>query len=160
MKGLTLTTKEQTRLHILNSVLEKRYTPAEAAQLIGASERHIWRLLAAYREKGAAAIAHGNRHRSPPNVTSPEIQEKILNLVREHYQGFNHTHLAKILAEREGIKVSRSTVRRLLTRAGFPSPRHRQSPRHRYRRERMPQEGMLVQIDGSHHDWLEDRGPR
>jgi len=159
MEGLTLTTKEQTRLRILNSVLEKQYTATEAAQLIGASGRHIWRLLSAYREKGAAAIAHGNRHRSPPNVTPPEIQEQIVDLVRERYQGFNHTHLTELLAEREGIKVSRSTVRRLLTRAGLPSPRHRRSPRHRYRRERMPQEGMLVQIDGSPHHWLENRGP-
>ena len=159
MKGLTLTTKEQTRLHILNSVLLKQYTVAEAAQLIGASERHIWRLLSTYREKGAAAVAHGNRHRSPPNATPPEIQEKIVSLVKERYHGFNHTHLTELLAEREGIKVSRSTVRRLLTCAGFPSPRHRRSPRHRYRRERMPQEGMLVQIDGSPHHWLENRGP-
>jgi hypothetical protein len=55
--------------------------------------------------------------------------------------------------------LSRSTLRRLLTRAGMPSPRRGRSPRHRYRRQRMPQEGMLLQIDGSHHRWLEDRGP-
>ncbi len=159
MKGLTLTTKAQTRLCILNTVIGKRCSVPEAAQLVGVSERHLWRLLSAYRDKGAIAIAHGNRHRAPANVTSLEIQEKIVNVVRERYQGFNHTHLTELLAEREGIKVSRSTVRRLLMHAGFPSPRHRRSPRHRYRRERMPQEGMLVQIDGSPHDWLEDRGP-
>ena len=50
-------------------------------------------------------------------------------------------------------------VRRLLLDAGIPSPRHRRPPRHRCRRERMPQEGMLIQIDGSHHSWLEKRGP-
>ena len=55
--------------------------------------------------------------------------------------------------------LSRSTVRRLLVAAGLPSTRQRQMPCHRYRRARMPQEGMLVQIDGSHHRWLEERGP-
>ena len=56
--------------------------------------------------------------------------------------------------------LSRSTVRRLLVGAGLPSSRHRHLPRHRSRRQRMPQEGMLLQMDGSHHAWLEERGPR
>jgi len=159
MKGLTLTTKEQTRLYIINMVLERRTSVVEAAQLLGVSKRHAWRLLAAYRKEGAAALAHGNRERLPPNTTSPALQARVITLARERYPGINHTHLTELLAEREGIMVSRSTVRRLLVRAGLPSARHRQPPCHRYRRVRMPQEGMLVQIDGSHHRWLEDRGP-
>ena len=55
--------------------------------------------------------------------------------------------------------LSRPTVRRLLIRAGLSSPRQRRPPRHRCRRQRMPQDGMLLQLDGSHHLWLEDRGP-
>jgi transposase len=158
MKGLTLTTKEQTRLYIINTVLERRISVAEAAQLLGVSERHTWRLLAAYREEGAAALAHGNRDRLPSNTTSPTVQARVVALAREGYLGVNHTHLTELLAEREGITLSRSTVRRLLVRAGLPSARHRRPPCHRYRRARMPQEGMLVQIDGSHHRWLEERG--
>lgn len=87
------------------------------------------------------------------------MQAKIIVLARECYQGVNHTHLTELLAEREGMVLSRSTVRRLLVEAGLPSPRHRRSPRHRCRRVRMPQEGMLLQVDGSYHRWLEDRGP-
>ena len=51
-------------------------------------------------------------------------------------------------------------MRRILTKAGIGSPRSRRSPQHRFRRQRMPQAGMLVQLDGSHHAWLEDRGPK
>ena len=51
-------------------------------------------------------------------------------------------------------------MRRILTKAGIGSPRSRRSQQHRFRRRRMPQEGMLVQIDGSNHPWLEDRGPK
>jgi len=87
------------------------------------------------------------------------VQEKVVDLARERYTGVNHTHLTELLAEREGVVLSRSTVRRLLVEAGLPSPRHRRSPRHRCRRVRMPQEGMLLQVDGSHHRWLEERGP-
>jgi transposase len=159
MKGLTLTMKEQTRLCILNAVLGKQCNVIEAAQLTGVSERHLWRLLAAYRKEGAAALAHGNRNRLPANATSSTIKAQVIALASERYQGVNHTHFTELLSEREGIALSRSTVRRLLTSAGISSSKHRQFPRHRYRRERMPQEGMLVQIDGSHHRWLEERGP-
>ena len=56
--------------------------------------------------------------------------------------------------------MSSWTVRRILARAGIASPRRRRPPEHRVRRERMPREGMLLQVDGSHHAWLEERGPR
>jgi transposase len=159
MKGLTLTTKEQTRLSIMNGVLQRQWTVAEAAQLLGVSERHTWRLLSAYRMEGAAALAHGNRGRLPLNTTPEKVKTQVIALARERYRGINYTQLAELLAEREGILLSRSTVRRLLVGAGLASPRHRKQPCHRYRRARMPQEGMLVQIDGSHHRWLEERGP-
>lgn len=151
--------KEQTRLCILNAVLGKQCSVTEAAQLMGVSERHLWRILAAYRKEGAAALAHGNRNRLPPNATSSSLQAQVVDLARNRYLGINHTHFTELLAERESIILSRSTVRRFLVNAGLSSPRQRQSPRHRYRRERMPQEGMLIQIDGSHHKWLEERGP-
>jgi transposase len=158
MEGLTLSTKEQNRLHTLNGVLERQWTVAEAAQLLGVTERHTWRVLSAYREEGAAALAHGNRGRPPPNVTASEIRAKVIALARDRYLGVNHTHFTELLAEREGIKLSRSTVRRLLTGAGLSSKRRRRQPYHRYRRQRMPQEGMLLQIDGSRHRWLGDDG--
>ncbi len=159
MKGLTLTAKEQTRLQILNGVLEGRWFVREATEVLGVSERHAWRLLAAYRKEGAAALAHGNRGRVPSNATPTATGQQVVAMAQERYGGINHTHLAELLAEREGVVLSRSTVRRLLVGAGLPSPRYRRPPRHRYRRQRMPQEGMLLQLDGSHHAWLEDRGP-
>jgi transposase len=159
MRGLTLTNKEQARLFIMNGVLERQWTIAEAAQLLGVSERHIWRILAAYRKEGAAAIAHGNRGRLPMNATLTAVQTQVIALARERYQGVNHTHFTELLAEREGVHLSRSTVRRLLVKVGIPSTRQRRPPSHRYRRVRMPQEGMLIQVDGSRHRWLGDHGP-
>ena len=159
MKGLTLTQQEQGRLQTLNLVLEGKMGVEEAAYVLGLSERHTWRILSEYRKDGAAAFVHGNRDRLPPNATSPLVKAQVIALACERYQGVNHTHLTELLAERELISLSRSTVRRFLVGAGISSPRHRQPPRHRCRRERMPQEGMLIQIDGSHHRWLEERGP-
>ena len=117
-------------------------------------------MLAAYRENSAAALAHGNRGRRPHNTTSPREAAAVVRLAMERYEGANHTHLTELLSEREGIDLSRPTVRRILTKAGIGSPRSRRSPQHRFRRQRMPQAGMLVQLDGSHHAWMEDRGPK
>ena len=77
MKGLTLTTREQARIQVLNGVIERKVLMAEAAELMRVSERHAWRLLAAYRKEGAAGVAHGNRGRRPSTATSPETQEQV-----------------------------------------------------------------------------------
>lgn len=159
MGGLTLTQEEQGRLRVLNLVLEGHIGVGEAVQVLGVSERHTWRILAAYRKEGAAALAHGNRGRRPANITPEEIRDQVITLASTRYAGFNHTHLTELLAEREGVTLARSTVRQILVGAGIASPRHRRPPRHRCRRERMSQEGMLLQMDGSYHDWLEGRGP-
>ena len=127
---------------------------------MGVSERHTKRLLAAYRRDGAAALAHGNRGRKPHNAVPETAAAAVVRLASNGYAGANHSHFTELLREREGIDLSRPTVRRILVKAGIGSPRSRRSQQHRYRRRRMPQEGMLVQIDGSQHPWLEDRGPK
>ena len=126
---------------------------------MGVSERHGWRLLAAYRKDGPAAVAHGNRGRKPATTTCPRTQQKVMELAEGPYAGLNHTHLTEMLAEREDVHLSRSTVRRVLLAGGLRSPRRRRASRRYSRRERYPQEGMLLLIDGSRHDWLQGRGP-
>jgi hypothetical protein len=81
-------------------------------------------------------------------------------LARTTYARFNHQHLTEKLAEDHSIVLSRPTVHRILLAAGIPSPQPRRRRRFRRRRERMPLPGLLLQWDGSHHDWLEGRGPR
>ena len=159
MEDVTLTQKEQARLQVLNSLLVEHMTLEQAATLMGVSTRHTRRILAAYREEGAAALAHGHRGRRAPNATAEPLRSEVLRLARSRYSEANHTHLSELLREREGIEIGRTTLRRILTSAGLKSPRHRRPPRHRVRRQRMPREGMLVQVDGSHHRWLGDHGP-
>ncbi len=159
MEGMvTLNKKEQKRLMVLNYVEKGGIRGKEAAVVLGISLRHTRRLLAAYRKEGVAALAHGNRGRKPPNATEEEVRQKVLKLASTKYSGFNHQHFTELLAEREGIFLSRSSVRNILFEFGIRSPKKRRPPKHRSRRERYPQEGMLLQIDGSPHDWLEGRG--
>ena len=160
MEGLvTLNKREQKRLMVLNSVTEGRMRGKEAAEVLALSLRHTRRVLAAYRKEGAAALAHGNRGRKPSNALDIEIVKRVIELARSTYAGCNTQHYTELLLEREGINLSRSTVRRMLIEGGVSRPRTRRAPRHRSRRERYAQKGMLIQVDGSRHDWLEGRGP-
>ena len=95
---------------------------AKASGLMGVSERHGWRLLAAYRKEGPAAVAHGNRGRKPATTTCPRTQQKVMELAEGPYAGLNHTHLTEMLAEREDVHLSRSTVRRVLLAGGRAKP--------------------------------------
>ena len=154
-----MTQKEQARLQVLNSLLTEHMTLDQAATLMGVTTRHTRRILAAYREKGVAAVAHGHRGRRPPNATPEPVATAVVHLARTRYAGANHTHLSELLSERDGIDIGRTTLRRILVNAGLSSPRRRRPPKHRVRRQRMPREGMLIQMDGSHHPWLGGQAP-
>ena len=132
----------------------------QAITLLGVSRRQFRRLLAAYRESGEKSLAHGNRGRRPGNATPQEIAARVIELARDRYPDANHTHLVQLLYERETIQISRQALSRILNTAGILSPRRKRPPRHRVRRERMPREGMLVQINGSCHRWLGDDYPQ
>lgn len=157
--NVTLSTQEQRRLMVLNQVGSGAISGKEAAAVLGLSERQLRRLRRAYERKGAKALAHGNRGRRPANTLDAKLKVRVIQLARTRYVGFNQQHFTEMLAEREGIQVSRATVNRILTQAGIVSPRKRRPARAHRRRDRFPRAGMLLQIDGSRHDWLEGRGP-
>jgi transposase len=156
---ITLTQKEQKRLMVLNRIDRGEATVAQAAELLGISERQVHRIHAAYRKEGAAALAHGNRGRTPSNALDPALRTQVVSFAQSIYQGVNHQHLTDLLGERHGIHLHCSTLKRILASAGLKSPRTRRGHTHRSRRERYPQEGMLIQMDGSPHAWLQERGP-
>jgi transposase len=145
---------------VLNQVERGVVEVREGAVLMGLSERQTRRLLAAYRKEGARALAHGNRGRVPHNTIDSGMKRRVEVLGSSKYAGCNMQHFTELLGEREDIMLSRSSVRRIMMGVGLIGPRKRRAPRHRSRRERYPQEGMLLQTDGSGHDWLEGRGPR
>jgi len=161
MEGkVTLNEKEQKRVMVIGEVAGGRVRGKEGAEILGISLRQLRRLMASYRKGGVAGLVHGNRGRKPVNAIGEGTRQQVVALAGSRYAGFNQQHYTELLWEREGIKLSRSTVRKILLEAGMPTPRKRRAAKHRSRRERYPQEGMLVQIDGSPHDWLQGRGPR
>ena len=155
---IVLTMKEQRRVEVIQRVFRREMTMAGAALVLGVSERQSYRIKARIREEGVKGVVHGNRGRQCRFKLSEKTERKIVELARVKYRGFNDHHLTEKLEE-EGIKLSREKVRRVLRAQGIGSPRKRRAPKHRSRRVRREPEGMMVQIDGSTHYWLEGRGP-
>jgi transposase len=155
-----LSQKELQRVAVISRCVKGELACARAAGLLCLSVRQIKRLKKRMREDGEAALAHANRGRPSHRRLPDAVLQRVLRLARGTYAGFNDHHLCEKLVEREGIALSRETLRRLLRKQGLGSPRKRRAPAHRQRRVRSAQLGELVQLDGSPHDWLEGRGPQ
>jgi len=106
-----LNKKEQRRLVVLNQVEVVKMVGREASELLDLSLRHVRGILAAYRKEGAAALVHDNQGIMPHNALGIGLKEQVLELARSIYAGCNTQHFSELLAEREGITLSRSSSR-------------------------------------------------
>lgn len=158
MGTIRLTMRERQRVATLKKAVKREITVPEVAELLGLSERQVFRLKARFRKWRERGIAHGNRGRPCPRRLGEKVRMKVIRLRKEKYLKFNDHHFTEKLQEVEGISVSRETIRKWLRRAEVEAVRRRRTPKHRCRREPMPQEGIMLQADGSFHDWLEGRG--
>jgi len=152
--------KEIKRSEILRMANERRITQKAGARQIGVTERHFRRLLQCYRARGPKGIVSSHRGRPSNNRMAEGKKEKILNKLRQDYQGFGPTLASEKLAERDGITVSKETVRQIMIDVGLHQPKTRRKDHIHPLRERRKQRGELVQIDGSYHAWLEDRAEK
>jgi len=150
--------KELVRSKALEMVKQGRQTLKAAVVTLRISYRQGIRLYAAYCQKGDAGLIHGNYGRSSNNRTQEWIREKAVQVYRQKYYDFGPTFAAEKLQEEEGLPISVSVLRRLLMETGdwYGTRRGKE---YRSRRERKERFGELVQFDGSHHRWFEDRGP-
>ena len=154
---LRVSQRELHRLHVVRLTIEGRESVGRGAKLFGISARQMKRLRRKMKERGIAALLHGNRGKQAWNKTALENKEKVIKLARGQYQGLNDTHLTEKLKDKEQISLSRPTVRRVLRAAGIAAVRKRGVKRHYKRRERKAQEGALVLWDGSPHRWFGEK---
>jgi transposase len=156
----TLTMRDEKRLKIIQRVFRGELTVMQAAVVLGISERQSYRIKARVKTCGAKGVLHGNRGRPCKRRIKENTVKRILELARGKYKDFNDHHLTEKLESEEKIELSREKVRRILRAHGIASPKKRRGIKHRSRRERRASEGMMLQVDGSPHNWLEGRGPR
>ncbi len=158
-----MSAKELRRGEVLSRVKRGELKLTEATALLEVSYRQAKRLNKRYRAGGVKALVHGNVGRAS-NRADDKRREQVLELVHANYAGEGHercgpTLASEHLAADQGLEVPRETLRRWMLAAGLWS-RSRKRPPHRSRRQRKAHFGELIQLDGSHHHWLEGRGPK
>ncbi|MGB9005974.1 MAG: ISNCY family transposase [Candidatus Aminicenantales bacterium] len=156
---ITLTQQEHERYTIIKRVLKGEMKQAEAADVLNLTDRQVRNLRDKVREKGVRGIAHGNRGKASPRKIAVELVERILQVVRERYEDFKPKLAAEKLWANERIRVSDEKLRQVMIAQGLWRARRRRGPVHVWR-ERKGRYGEMVQMDGSHHAWLEGRGPK
>jgi transposase len=156
---MKMSRRDWKRMDALERIGTGKLTSGEAAEVLGLSTRQVRRLRRALERHGAAGVLHGNQGREPSNRVTEDLRGRIVEFRRKKYEGFNDQHFTEKLCEVEGLKISRASVQRMLRAAGIGAPRRRRAPKHRRRRDRKPQAGLMILWDGSRHEWLEERGP-
>jgi transposase len=149
---------ELKRLHVIQKVLEGIIKQVEAAEILSLSGRQIRRIVKRIRSEGSRGIIHRSRGKPSNRRISEKIKEKVINLYRSQYRDFGPTLASEKLLERNGIGINDETLRIWLLGTG-DWKKSRRRRKHRQWRERKHYAGEMVQIDGSHHDWFEGRGP-
>jgi transposase len=151
--------KERKKLHIIRKVIEKEMTQVDAGLSIDLTSRQIKRLVKRVRTEGDAGICHRSRGKRSNRRILERTKNKVLILYKKHYEGFGPTLASEKLLERDNIKIKDEPLRLWLKEAEIPYKKRKKRP-HRQWRERRAHCGSLVQMDGSHHLWFEDRGPK
>lgn len=156
--------EEMRRGEILARVKAGQWSLKEAAGRLRLSYRQAKRVWSRYRAQGAKGLVHGNVGRPSPHAKAKRVRQRALALVRQYYGGepgerFGPTLAAEHLREDHGLEVDHETLRRWMLAEGLWSRERKRKP-YRKRRPRKEHFGELLQLDGSFHDWLEERGPR
>jgi hypothetical protein len=159
METLTLSGNERERLKIMAGVAEEEVTLVVAAGLMGVCYRQSKRIWRRYQDEGDAGLMHRLRGKPSARRKSAELREQVLALCDEpRYEGFGPTLMAEQLLKAR-LVVDHETLRRWRIAKGKHTVRRRKQ-KHRDWRERKACFGQMVQMDGSHHDWFEGRGPK
>jgi len=155
---IAMSQRERDRLRVLHEVKQKHLTQVEAAQQLKVTDRHLRRMLIRIGERGDGGIVHRLRGRPSNRKLAASLEQKILARIRHRYADFGPTLAAEHLAK-DGLLVSRETLRKWMIQRALWRPRSGRGKAVHVWRERRACFGELVMQDSSPFRWLEDRGP-
>ncbi len=150
---------ELKRLELIKKAIGRELTQVEVSKFLGISQRQVRRIVRRVKEIGNKGVIHRNRGKNNGRRISDTIKAKVLRIYGSRYKDFGATFACEKLSKDEGIKLGRETLRKWIRQEGYESNRRRRR-KHRRWRERKEFYGQMIQMDGSHHDWLKGRGPR
>lgn len=157
---LMIRSNELKRYQLISKVLDRNINQQEAAELLGISDRQVRRIVRRVRVEGERGVIHRLRGRRGCRRISDDVRTRVLGLYRERYNGFGPTLASEKLLELDHLRVSDETLRLWLAKDGLWQVDKRRNRKKRSWRARKDKFGQMVQMDGSHHDWLEGRGPK
>jgi len=159
MEHIIMSKKEREQLIVFDKTKRGEITQLEAALQLGVSERWVRKKYKRYLVSGAGGLTHKGRHRASPKRWCEQEKALAIDLLRNDWHDFGPTFAAEKLQELKGIKVSKETLRKAMIGTGVWQAKA-QRAKYRQRRIRRSMIGVLIQLDGSPHDWFEDRGPK
>lgn len=158
---IAMTLEELKRKTIIEQAIEKRITQKEGAEKLGISERHFRRVLRDFRNQGDVGLVSGHRGKPSNNRIKEARRAKIVEFISDPiYEGFGPTLLNEKLTQSKGIHISPESLRQIMIEEQKHIPKMKKKKIPHPPRERRERRGELVQIDGSYHAWLEERGPK
>jgi transposase len=157
-KAIKMTKKERERLKVLEQIKQKKLTFADGADQLNVSERQLYRSMRRYKEEGDEGLTHRLRGATSNRQYPKKLRDNVVEIYRCQYDDYGPTLFNEILVDDYKIILDSETVRRWLLRVGLWK-KARKGRRHRKKRERRSAIGEMIQFDGSHHRWFEDRGP-
>ena len=151
--GIWMSKKGSVGYEIITDYLAGKFSRPEAALMLEVRERTVTRMATRVRKKGLFGLVHGNRGRSPACKVPDIFKAKVMRVVKENYFDFNMTHCLEMLEKHHELIISYSTFRRWCCEKGLVKRSKRRRGVARQLRERMPNQGLLLQMDGSAHQW-------
>lgn len=154
MKEIRMNHKQMKIYRLACEVLAGKHSIKQFSMLIGKSYRQAQRIVKRVKEEDFLGVYHGNFGKWPWNKTPEKLERQIVDLLQYKYFGFNLTHFREMIEKNERIKVKKDTIHRIAKKYDLVKHPHRRHRRSFQLRTRMPREGMMVQFDGSNHDWF------
>lgn len=158
-KVISMTTREIDRLNLIRQCLDKKITKRLAAKTLDITEQHLSRLIKRYQQDGAIGIVSQKRGKSSNRSYSESFRELVISYIKKDFYDYGPTLAAEKLKEHYKLHICKETARQWMIEEGLWHPFQKPTPKLHLSRQRRACIGELLQIDGSHHDWFEGRGP-
>lgn len=155
---ITMSPKEVRKYDIIRKLINKELNGSEAAEALALTVRHVRRLKKRVEKNGIKGLVHGSRGKAGNRSIPAKEKQKIIALLREHYQDFGPLLAAEKLDERHKIKRDKGTIRAIMIAEGIWKPKAKKKETHREWRQRKASKGEMIQYDGSYEFWFENRG--
>lgn len=155
MQKVSLSSKEQIKLDVITKVIQGKLTRRSAQQILAVSERSLRRYIKDFQDNGPLFVKHKNWSNTPANKTLSALKEEILNIALDKYFDFNRKHAWEKLTEIEGYPIGYHTFNRWCNEKKILTKKTNKRKRKKhYRRKRMKQKGLMIQMDGSPEVWF------